>query len=251
MFNDIRGDLRIKTYVSYVLALCMIGITVITILIPELKSLYSSDDGSVNILLRLTIPFQHGYDDISAVIHLLLNLVILWFIGTFLEKVIGSFRFLVITLISFFFYILAHRLLVLIGHGFTPILLTYSGVLFVVMLEGRFVKTRSVAEEYFKTLGGIQLFIWLFVPLIMTFIPLYFDSQSSTAQNVFYGNITHLIGGMIGVLGGLYFRNHIREKLTQHTRKRYIKHNKIDQLAVWIALGFPLYLILVFFIRPV
>lgn len=250
MFNDIRGDLRVRTYVSYILAICMIGITSITILIPELKTLYSADDGSINILIRFTIPFQHGFDSISAVIHLVINLLLLWFIGTFLEKIIGSFRFLMITLASYFFYILAHRLLILIGHGFTPIILSYSGVLFMVMAEGRFVKTRSSSEEYFRTLVGIQVMVWVLFPFVVSFIPLYFDSQMSVLQNVFYGNITHLIGGVVGILAGFVIRGHIREKLIQHTRKRYLRHGKLDKLAVSFALIFPLYLIFVFFYNP-
>lgn len=250
MFDDIRGDRRINTYVSYVIAFCMIGITLITILIPQLRALYSADDGSINILIRLTIPFQHGFDTVSAIIHLIINLILLWFFGTFLEKVIGSFRFLVITLVSYFFYILVHRLLMLMGHGFTPILLTYAGTMIIVMLEGRFVKTRSAFEDYFKVLRGLQIVVWFLFPVIVSVVPLYFDSKTSMVQNVVYGNISHVVGGILGVLLGVYFKSHIREKLMQHTRKRYIKHDRLDQMAVYLSLGFPLYLIMIFFVHP-
>lgn len=251
MFDDIRGDIRLKTYVSYILAACMVIITAITIFIPELKALYGVGDGpAVNIFVRLTIPFQHGFDDMSAMIHLGLNLILLWALGTYLEKVLGSYRFLISTVVGLLVYVLIHRLLLLIGHGFTPIIMTYSGVMFVVMVEGRFVKTRSVFEDYFKTLRGIQLGIWILLPVLMVFVPLYYNSLSSLAQNIFYGNITHVIGGLVGVALGFAFRPHIREKLTQQTRKRYIKHSKMDRLAVYAAFGFPLYLALIFFTRP-
>jgi len=251
MFDDIRGDIRLKTYVSYILAACMVIITSLTILIPELKALYGVGDGpAVNIFVRLTIPFQHGFNDTSAMIHLGLNLILMWVLGTYLEKVLGSYRFLIVTLVSFFVYILFHRLLLLIGHGFTPIIMTYSGVMIIVMAEGRFVKTRSMFEDYFKTLRGIQLGIWLLLPVLMVFVPLYYNSLSSLAQNIFYGNITHVMGGATGIAMGFAFRLHIRKKLTQQTRKRQIKHSKLDYWAVYAALGFPAYLALVFFIRP-
>jgi membrane associated rhomboid family serine protease len=251
MFDDIRGDIRLKTYVSYILAACMVIITTITILIPELKSLYGVGDGpAVNIFVRLTIPFQHGFDDFSAIIHLGFNLILMWVLGTYLEKVLGSSYFLITTLVSFFMYVLFHRLLLLIGHGFTPILMTYSGVMFVVMAEGRYVKTRSMFEDYFITLRGVQLGIWLLLPVLMVFVPLYYNSLSSLLQNIFYGNITHVVCGVTGVALGFVFRQHIRQKLTQQTRKHYIKHSKWDRLAVYIAFGFPLYLALIFFTRP-
>ena len=136
MFDDIRGDIRLKTYVSYILVACMFIITLGTILIPELNSLYGVGDGpAVNIFVRLTIPFQHGFDDFSAIIHLVFNLILMWVLGTYLEKVLGSYRFLITTFVSFFMYVLFHRILLLIGHGFTPILMSYSGVMFVVMAE--------------------------------------------------------------------------------------------------------------------
>ena len=198
MFDDIRGDIRLKTYVSYILAACMVIITLITILIPELNSLYGVGDGpAVNIFVRLTIPFQHGFDDFSAIIHLVFNLILMWVLGTYLEKVLGSYRFLITTLGSFFMYVLFHRLLLLIGHGFTPILMSYSGVMFVVMVEGRYVKTRSLFEDYFKTLRGVQLGVWILLPVLMVFVPLYYNSLSSLWQNIFYGNITHVICGLL------------------------------------------------------
>ena len=248
MFDDIRGDIRLKTYVSYILAACMVIITSITIFIPELKALYGVGDGPVvNIFVRLTIPFQHGFDTVSAIIHLVFNLIIMWVLGTYLEKVLGSYRFLITTLVSFFMYVLFHRILLLIGHGYTPVLMTYSGVMFVVMAEGRYVKTRSVFEDYYINLRGIQLGVWIFLPILMVFVPLYYNSTTSLSQNIFYGNIIHVICGATGVGLGLVFRQHIRQKLTQQTRKHYIKHSKLDRLAVIFALGFPLYLALIFF----
>ena len=120
--------------------------------------------------------------------------------------------------------------------------------MFVVMVEGRYVKTRSVFEDYFKTLRGFQLGVWILLPVLMAFVPLYYNSLSSLWENIFYGNITHLVCGAIGVALGFAFRQHIRNKLTQQTRKRHIKHSKLDRLAVYVAFGFPLYLALIFFI---
>ena len=92
MFDDIKGDIRLKTYVSYILIACMVIITSISIFIPELRAIYGVQDGpAVNIFVRLTILFQHGFDNVSAIFHLGFNLILMWMIGRYLEKILGTF----------------------------------------------------------------------------------------------------------------------------------------------------------------
>jgi len=251
MFDDIRGDTRNSTLVSYVVAACAIIITTACLMVPELKALYGvTNELWAHGIVRLTIPFQHGFDDLSAVLHLIINLIFMWFFGTYLEKVIGSFRFLFITMVSWGVFVLVHRSFSLIGHGLTPIIMTYSGVMMFVLIEGKFVKTRSVFEDYYRTLRLLMIVLWVGFPVLMAFVPIYYDSSLTGADAVFYGNIAHISGLILGLILGFVFRGHIRSKMVQRTRKRYIKHGKLDDLAFYAALVIPLYLIFVFLIRP-
>jgi len=244
--------LKIKTYVSYVLAFCISIITIICIIVPQLKALYGLDGNiAVNYLIGLTMPSQHGFDDISAIVHLLVNLILLWFLGTYLEKIIGSFRFLIISGISCLLFVVSQRLLLSLGQGFTPIIMTYAGVLLVVISQSKYIKTRSVFEDYYRTIVSLEITLWLVLPIIMTFIPLYYDANSNLLSSIFLGNIYHIIGGLFGLLSGLVIKNHIKKKLVQQTRKKYITHSKIDELAVYLSFVFPLYLMFVFFYHPV
>tara|TARA_B110000285_G_scaffold219950_1_gene271185 strand:+ start:490 stop:747 length:258 start_codon:yes stop_codon:yes gene_type:complete len=84
----------------------------------------------------------------------------------------------------------------------------------------------------------------------MVFVPLYYNSLSSLWQSIFYGNITHAVCGAAGVALGFVFKQHIRQKLIPKTRNHYIRHSKWDRLAVYVAFVFPLYLVLIFFTRP-
>lgn len=251
MLDAIRGDLKIKTYVSYVLAFCISVITILCIIIPQLNALYGLDGNiAVNHLIRLTIPFQHGFNDVSAIIHLIVNLILIWFLGTYLEKIIGSFRFLMISVLSCFLFVILQRLILSLGQGFSPIIMTYAGVLFVVITQSKYIKTRSVFEDYYRTIVSIEIILWFVLPIIMTFIPLYYDSNSNLLSSFFLGNIYHIIGGLFGLLCGLFIKKHINKKLAQYTRKKYITHSKLDELALYISFVFPLYLIFVFFYHP-
>ena len=243
---------KLKTYVSYILTFCICVITISCVVIPQLKALYGLDGNiAVNYLIRLTIPFQHGFDDITAIIHLLINLILLWFLGTYLEKIIGSFRFLFISGLSCLLFVVSQRYILSLGQGFTPIIMTYAGVILVIISQSKYIKTRSIFEDYYRTLIGIEVVLWVALPIVMTFIPLYYDSNSSLISAIFLGNIYHVIGGLFGIICGFIIKNHIIKKLAQHTRKKYITHTKYDKIAVYIAFIFPLYLIFIFFYHPV
>ncbi len=252
MLDEIRGNVKLKSYVSYVFIACMIIITSLSIIYPNLKDLYGNNGKiAVNYLLRITIPFQHGFTDVSAVIHLIINLILFWFLGTFIEKVIGSFRFLVLTCLSCFVYIIFHRLLLSLGQGFSPVIMTYAGFVFMILNQSKYLKTKSAFDDYYRLLLGMEIIIWLIVPVIMMFIPLYYDSDSSLVDAFFLGNIFHVIGGLIGVAMGYYFKRHIKEMLLHQMRKKYIKYSVLDQYSFLIAMLVPLYLILIFFINPI
>ncbi|CAG5079375.1 rhomboid family intramembrane serine protease [Parvicella tangerina] len=249
MFDQIRSDLRIKPRVSAVLVITALLMTVMLIIAPQLRLNYGVHDSlGVSFTTRMTVPFCHGYSTTTTIIHLLANVVLFYFVASFLEKVIGSFRFLVATLISYVAYILIHRLLLMIGHGLTPLIMTYSGMMFIVLFEGRYVKTNTVFDDYYKTLWGIQIALWLVAPVVFSIIPIYFDAQSDLVGKIVLGNTAHFVCGILGILLGFVFRNHIRKKLVQYTRKKYIKHDWMDDKAWYFSFGFMLFLILKIFL---
>lgn len=252
MLDDIRGNIKLKSYVSYVFIGCMIIVTVLSITYPNLKELYGNNGKiGLNYLIRATIPFQHGFSDISAIIHLIINLIFFWFFGTFIEKIIGSFRFLILTGLSFLVYLFFHRVMLSYGQGFSPIIMTYAGFIFMILNQSKYLKTKSAFEDYYRLLVGLQIIIWLVVPFIMIFIPIYYDSDSNLLDAIFLGNIFHVIGGLIGLIMGYFYKGYIKEKLLQQMRKKYIKHSLLDSYSFLLAMAFPLYLIIIFFINPI
>ena len=249
MFDEIRGDFRNQPKVSVVLILTTIALTSILLIEPRLETTFGVHDNyGVSFLTRMTVPFCHGYNPSSALVNLGINFILMYFIGTFLEKIIGGFRFLLITLASYTLYVLIHRFMLLIGNGFTPIIMTYSGVMFIVIFEGRYVKTNTVFDDYYRTLWAIQGATWLLLPILFSIIPIYFDSNFNVWEKILYGNISNISCGILGIILGYVFRQHIRTKLVQRTRKKYLKHTNLDEKSWIFAFGFALFLILKFFI---
>lgn len=249
MFDQIRSDLRIKPRVSAVLILTAIAMTIMLIMAPQLRLNYGVHDSlGVSFSTRMTAPFCHGYSTTTAIIHLIADVVLFYLIASFLEKILGSFRFLIVTLASYIAYVVIHRALLMIGHGLTPIIMTYSGMMFVVLFEGRYVKTNTVFDDYYKTLWGVQIALWLIAPIIFSIIPIYFDAQSDLIGKIILGNTAHFVCGILGIIMGFIFRPYIRKKLVQYTRKKYIKHERIDDWSWYFSFGWLLFLILKIFL---
>jgi membrane associated rhomboid family serine protease len=251
MYDDIRGDLRVKPWVSWIIVgACLL--TAITVLLDErfenIFGVYHSQ--GVNFFTRATSPIVHGYSPITTILHLLTTIVLMYFFGTFLEKVIGSFRFLLLTFISMGVYVLIHRAMLFIGHGFTPVIMTYTGVLLITQLEARFVKTNTVFDDYYKLMWTILGLTWVIIPIIFSVAPVYFDSKAKMGQMLVYGNLLNVVGFIVGLLLALLFRKDIRDRLVHYTRKKYALKSTYDDWAWLGALVIPLYLLFIFLWRP-
>ena len=120
-----------------------------------------------------------------------------------------------------------------------------------ILSQSKYLKTKSAFEDYYRLLLGVEIIIWLIVPIVMIFIPLYYNSDSSLIDRIFLGNIFHIIGGVIGLLMGYLYKSHIKKMLLHQMKKKYINHSTLDKYAFLIAMIVPLYLIAIFFINPV
>jgi len=251
MLDRIRGDLRLVPKVGAAYVLVTVAVSCVVFFIPSLSEIYGvPDSNGTNIWSRVTIPFIHGFDLLSGIGLLLFNLVIFYFLGSFIEKIIGGFRFLILLAVSFISYLLIHRLLLMIGHGLTPIIMTLSGVCLILMQEAKRVRPNTVYDYYYKTLWGVQIFLWVVVPVVMSIIPFYFDSTFTSKESILYGNVLLFSGFATGLLLGQIFRTYIRRQLIDYVRKNRIKHSKWDEKA-WIAiLVIPIYFLILFILNP-
>lgn len=253
MINEILQDSSYKPKGTYILALCCLLITAGTMMFPNLDSFYGAKEpGGVPMLVRLTVPFQHGFDFTSRAVHVAIMIILFALIARPVEKVIGTFRFLAFTVGCWAIYALTHRLLELQGHGFHPILWAYSVVVWYILGEAKFIKTRSSFQENYRLLRGIILLMWIAAPLMMIFIPLHFKNshEISLVESAYYGNILHVLGFVLGIIGVVIFRQAIRKRMLSFARKKKFATSSMDQLAFYAALLIPVCLLsLVFILR--
>lgn len=248
MFNQIKEINNPFPYQTISIAVCSIGVTLSTLFFPNFVNVFGSYKADIDWPQYLSLPFQHGYDNTSALVHLLVSVIILLFIGGTSEKLLGPNRFFVFNLIMFFTYALFHKLLGKIGHGLTPILFSYVPVIAYSLTEGRLIKTRSMYDEYYKTLWALILFVLIAIPALLSVIPIYFDSNASILQQIISGNILHLILLIVGFSLLSYWRETVRHRLLAFARKKKFPEHRYAKYTSFLALFYPLLILFILLI---
>jgi hypothetical protein len=248
MFSEIYTSKQPAPLQSYSLILCSVAVTVATLVFPNLQHVFGSFDEGTDWVQRLTIAFQHGFEWRSSVVHLIVDVVLLAFIGIFAEKVLGSGLFFVLTVSTLLWYLIVHSVFGMMGHGGSGLTWAYAPVVFYVLNEGRLLKTRSQFDEFFRTLRMILLLMYLVVPVLMSIIPIYFDSETPIMRSVFYGNLFHITSTLWGVGFVMLFREDIRIRLKQFAKKKKFEPLSSDSYSAIFPWFYPLLLAAGFFL---
>tara|TARA_B100001939_G_C16939419_1_gene617656 strand:+ start:543 stop:1301 length:759 start_codon:yes stop_codon:yes gene_type:complete len=252
MINELTADNNLRPRATYILAFCCVMITGGTLMFPLLESTYGAGNfGGIPILSRLTVPFQHGFGFTPKVVHLSIMLVLFGLISRPVEKVLGTTRFVLFTGVCWLFYVVVHRVFEMQGHGFHPIIWSYSIILWYILGEAKYIKTRSSFQENYRLLRLVISLMWVVAPVMMMFIPLHFSNtaETSLAESLWLGNIFHILALLLGVAGILFFKPIIRKRLLLLARKKKLENSKYDKKVSFACILIPIFLLTVFFLR--
>jgi len=176
-------------------------------IIGNLTDLFILDNRLVifRIWTLITAVFLH-----SGVVHLLYNLFGLALFGSILEHVIGSRKFLIL----FFVSGLAASIISL---PFYTRVLGASGAVFGILGMLGILRPKLTVWLYHMPMPMfVALFVWAFGDIIGIYSP------SGTA------NIAHLGGLGIGLIAGIYYRKHFRERKDKK-EEVYIDEEKVKE----------------------
>lgn len=147
----------------------------------------------------VTMPFQHGARGIPIAIlsHLLLNMLLLLFCGRLVENLLGSGRFLLLSLFAWATFILAQQISGVWINGSSGIIWAYSPFLLIVI---KLSKQNGIWQKYGDPAKMVLLIMWVFVALLMGFIPLLFNPDQNLYYTFFYGNLFHVVAIFTGFI---------------------------------------------------
>lgn len=246
MFNQIKETNKPLPYQTFSIVLSAAAVTLGTFVFPNFINVFGSSKVDINFTQYLSLIFQHGYDFKSGIIHFIGCAVILLFVGGSLEKIIGPNRFFVFNMFIILVYGLAHKFIGMIGHGLSPLLFAYVPFIAYSLNEGRLIKTRSMYDEYYKTLWAFILIILIVFPLLFSIIPIFFDSDASFTEQIIYGNILHLILLLTGLIFMYSWRETARHRLLYFAKKKKFPPHRWEKFSPYLAFVYPLILFLVF-----
>ncbi len=253
MINELTSDNSYRPKGTYIFALCCLMITAGTLMFENLEFYYGArESGGIPFLVRLTVPFQHGFNEIPRIVHLVIMIILFVLVARPVEKVLGTFRFMLFSGFIWAAYVIVHRLLEMQGHGFHPFIWSYSVVLWYILGEAKFLKTRSSYQENYRLLRAVIGLMWIGAPIMMMFIPLHFDNSwdISLLDSLWRGNILHILALIMGILGVLVFKGHIRKRLLSFTRKKKLNVATLDTITFYVCLTIPLFLLAIVYIKP-
>lgn len=246
MFSEIYGYRQSAPWQTYSLMFCAVMVTVATIVFPNLQHVFGSFDENTGTIERVTIPFQHGFDTISALIYLVVDLVIFAIIGIYLEKLIGGWNFFILNLLAMAVYVLMHITFNMTGHGGVGLYYAYTPVVFYTLNEGRLLKTRSVFDEFYSTLRIVLLLMFTVIPVLLSIIPIYFNTELPIYKSVFLGNLLPFFAVLSGMVFLYLFRENIRLRMKQFAKKKKFEIQQTDKYNIYLALIYPLIIFLAF-----
>lgn len=250
MFDDIKTSWRPLPVVSIVFIITFTCVTLATVFFDNLKTSMGCYTGDCNFAQRLTVAYQHGFDNISGMVHLITDIVLFVMLGTFVEKVLGNFRFLILTLVTMVIYTVIHSLFQMLGHGASPIIYAYVPIVFYCLTEGRLIKTRSAYDDHFRELRNVLIVVVFLLPILFSFVPINFDANFSWAQCIVYGNLFNLIGFLCGLVFLRIFRKHIRSRLKTVSRKKKFDPDIFEKETRYLAMAiFPFIAMVAFLLR--
>lgn len=250
MFDDIKSTWKPFPYVSVIFTLTFTLVTLATVFNSNLRISMGCYSGDCSFVQRLTVAYQHGFDEISGLVHLLADIILMVLIGTFTEKVLGNLRFLILTFSTMIVYTLIHAVFKMIGHGASPIIYAFVPIVFYCLTEGRLIKTRSAYDDHFRELRNVLIVVVFLLPILFSFVPINFDSNFSLLECVIYGNLFNIIGLGCGIVGLYFFKDHIRSRLKVVSRKKKFEVESWEVETRYAALIlFPLFAMVAFFLR--
>lgn len=246
MFNEIKQTNKPIPYQTFSIALCAAAVTLGTLIFPNFSNVFGSNKIDINLTQYLSLIFQHGYDFKSGLMQFIGCVVILLLLGGTLEKIIGPNRFFVFNMVIILIYGVAHKVIGMIGHGLTPLLFAYVPFVAYSLNEGRLIKTRSMYDEYYKTLWALILVVLIVIPILLSVIPIFFDSDATITEQLFLGNILHIILLITGVIFTFSWKETARHRLLYFAKKKKFPPHRFEKYTPYLAIIYPLILLLVF-----
>ncbi len=177
--------------------------------------------------------FEHGWPGFPLLLHLVLNLALMFTAAVMAERLLGSARFLALSLLAICCYWLTRQILFpLQANGSSVFIWSYAPILLAAVLQTR--RAGGPFGEAYRRATGLLFVMWVVVTVALSvFLAL---GGVDPVSAVLYGNAFHLSGTVAGFLGVALWRGHVLNRL----RKGAFPQSGWDRTAAKAGFAIPL-----------
>jgi membrane associated rhomboid family serine protease len=209
-----RAGRPVVTYAF--LALCLL-VTVPTLVFPQLYDLLGGIAPRRHPWQLFTAAFEHGWPGFPGAVHLALNLLLILECGRPCERLLGSARFLALSLLA-----LAANALALAAtdgvNGSSLVIWAWGPALWLAL---RWAKRHDPAVRQtasYQRLHAILLLMYGILVLVMALLPYFFGWRGNPLLALLRANTFHLVATAVGVLFATVNAGYIRERMAELAR---------------------------------
>lgn len=247
MFEELRGADNKRTVVTFVLIGVMFCVLIGVKMFPKLEDIFNVLNNDIHFFRSFGFIFYQGFVQIPYTDWLQFCIHVYFFIvlGNYLEKILGSWRYLVLIGSTILIYGTLTHYLDLFSPGTTGLLWAFVPVVFYSLLEARRIKTRSMFEDYYKFLRLNAALIATILPIFMIFLQFYLRGEITYGQAIYHGIVPFAICVAVGIVFTYFHRNHIKNRLKSFNYRKKLKYSETDKIAPYVALLIPLYIFII------
>ena len=243
MYNQLKEVGNGKTIITYSLIFCLIAVMGGTYVFDNLAMVFDTFNEKAPFIRQFLYVFYPGFEGIGALIHLGISIFILAILGMYLEKIIGSFKFLIFNIAIIIVYGLVVRKMELFSLGSTALVWSYIPLVLYSLNESRRIKTRVMFEEYYRFIKTTAYILITIIPVFNIFLQFFLRGQISNLEGFKQGLAPFLITISLGILGLLIMKSGIKPKLKSFARRKKLDYSSLDFYGRLGALIFPLYVL--------
>ena len=243
MYNQLKEVGNNKTFVTYSLIFCLIAIMGGTYVFDNLAIVFDTFTEKAPFIRQFLYVFYPGFEGIGALIHLGITIFLLTVLGMYLEKILGSFKFLLYNIAVIIVYGLVVRKMGLFSLGSTALIWSYIPLILYSLNESRRIKTRVMFEEYYRFVRTTAYVLITIIPVFNIFLQFFLRGQISNLEGFKQGLAPFAITTALGIVGLLILKPGIKPKLKSFARRKKLDYSSLDFYGRLGALIFPLYVL--------
>lgn len=201
-----------RPVVTYAFFACCLTVTIPTLIHPSLYDIFGGIRPRQHWWQPFTATFEHGWPGLHGSIHLALNTFMIFECGRPCERLLGSGRFLLLSLAS----LAANALAVSLtegANGSSMVIWSWGPPLFVAMTWAKRQGPGVDQSAGYRRLRSVLILMYGVVVVLMGLLPYLSGWRGNPLVSLLKGNLYHLVATAVGAIFTVCAADHIRSRM--------------------------------------